>query len=119
MDENFEYALQQLQYVQEELQRIHEDLRCELFEFHEDLEALQQEHQQLQHDDEENLFKYLPFHGLQEVREGLQERRQELLERHRRLQMHNEALEELQARSICSLILLFFYLLSFVVGTDF
>ena len=40
MDENFEYALQQLQYVQEELQRIHEDLGYELFEFHEDLEAL-------------------------------------------------------------------------------
>ena len=45
MDENFEYALQELNSVREELQSIHDDLRYELFDFHEDLEAFQYEHQ--------------------------------------------------------------------------
>ena len=98
MDENFKNALEELKSVRRELEWIHEDLRYELFDFHEDLEALQQEHQELQDDDEENLFKYLPFHPDedQEVRQGLEERRQALLERHGQLQMHNKALEELQ-----------------------
>jgi chromosome segregation ATPase len=96
MDENFENALEELKSVRRELEWIHEDLRYELFDFHEDLEALQQEHQELQDDDEENLFKYLPFHPDEEVRQGLEERRKTLLERHGQLQMHNKALEELQ-----------------------
>ena len=96
MNENFKNALEELKSVRRDLQWIHEGLRNELFDFHKDLRALQQEHQELQDDDEENLFKYLPFHPDEEVRQGLEERRQALLERHRQLQMHNEALEELQ-----------------------
>ena len=96
MDENFEYALQELKAVREELESIHDDLRYELFDFHEDLEAFQYEHQELQQGDEEQLklWKELPFHEdlRQELREGLEE----LLERHEKLQKHDQALEELE-----------------------